>query len=166
MIQDGEFWFIWCAGFQKIHTCASSYTSVGKRRLRWYLVSSLCLLTGHTTFIITVAYISFFLCVCLSLEQVNIIPIDDFWVTFGTHLYLDAPEYIEEDAIKSSNDFDKMFHKKKGKSFVIFIDEDDKLFKTDDDVSVSFLSAICTRLQIHFWSGCHWRYLRANKRVC
>ncbi|CAG8809104.1 7945_t:CDS:2, partial [Gigaspora rosea] len=74
---------------------------------------------------------------------INIKSVDNFWHTFGSHLYLDVPKYIRPDSINSSNDFDLMFQKSKWENrVVIFIDEFDMLYHATEDVRSSCLNTL------------------------
>ncbi|CAG8579474.1 12231_t:CDS:2, partial [Cetraspora pellucida] len=76
-----------------------------------------------------------YVCIYVSLEQINIKSVDNFWHTLGSHLYLDVPKYIRPDSINSSNDFDLVFQKSKWENrVVLFIDEFDMLYHATEDV--------------------------------
>ncbi|CAG8496730.1 10658_t:CDS:2 [Gigaspora margarita] len=53
-----------------------------------------------------------FVCIYLSLEQVNINSIDKFWQTLSSHLHINVLEKIGFDSINSANDFNMMFKKR------------------------------------------------------
>ncbi|RHZ83804.1 hypothetical protein Glove_87g232 [Diversispora epigaea] len=81
-----------------------------------------------------------YVCLYVSLEQVNIESVEKFWSTFGDHLYLEASEYNELSNISSANDFAKAFQKSKWKNrVVLIIDEFDKLYRANEDVRSSCL---------------------------
>nr|CAG8434217.1 15002_t:CDS:2 [Entrophospora candida] len=46
-----------------------------------------------------------YVCIYVSLEQINIKSVDNFWETFGTQIHLDASKYIKLNSIKPANDF-------------------------------------------------------------
>nr|CAG8471042.1 2575_t:CDS:2 [Entrophospora candida] len=79
----------------------------------------------------------------VSLEQINIKSVDNFWETFGTQIHLDASKYIKLNSIKSANDFNIVFQKSKWENrVVIFIDEFDMLYNATEDVLSSCLNTI------------------------
>ncbi|CAG8734422.1 46043_t:CDS:2, partial [Gigaspora margarita] len=79
----------------------------------------------------------------VSLEQINIKSVDNFWHTLGSHLYLDVLKYIRPDSINSSNDFDLVFQKSKWENrVVLFIDEFDMLYHATEDVLSSCLNTL------------------------
>ncbi|CAG8604203.1 12284_t:CDS:2, partial [Ambispora gerdemannii] len=84
-----------------------------------------------------------FVCIYLSLEQVNIDSVGEFWQTLGVHLYCEAPEYAGLNNINSASDFDVMFLKSNWKNDVILlIDEFDKLYGANEDVKSSCLETL------------------------
>ncbi|CAJ0913355.1 16617_t:CDS:2 [Entrophospora sp. SA101] len=84
-----------------------------------------------------------YICIYVSLEQINIKSVDNFWETFGTQIHLDASKYIKFNSIKSANDFNIVFQKSKCENrVVIFIDEFDMLYNATEDVLSSCLNTI------------------------
>src|SRR6266498_259874 len=76
-------------------------------------------------------------------EQINMESVDKFWQTFGTHLYLGAPEYNELNNINSASDFGISFEKNKWNCrVVLLVDEFDRLYRTNEDVKSSCLETL------------------------
>ena len=69
---------------------------------------------------------------------------DRFWLSMGTALNINAPEYFGNGDVKSSDDFLRKFQKAQwnDKRVVLFIDEIDALLGAHDDIKSSFLGVI------------------------
>jgi hypothetical protein len=68
---------------------------------------------------------------------------DRFWLSMGTALHVNAPEYFERDDIETSDDFQFKFMKRQwNDNHVLFFDEYDALLEAHDDNRSSFLEVI------------------------